>query len=133
MTCSLFGKSENPDYKQNTYWKPKSRNYPAIDAIISLPSGLDWDACALQMTVSHDHGVIRQYVEDNLRKLEISPTQANSKRQLFPFFFVVPADKFEDFPHQKYLTAQGQVVKSSSALVDRCVQQFALEVRLARK
>jgi hypothetical protein len=129
----MFGKSENPDYKQNTYWKPRSRNYPAMDAIISLPSDLDWDACALQMTVSDDHGVIRHYVEDILCKLGIRPTHTNSKRKIFPFFFVVPVDKFEDFPHQNYLTSKREVVKSTSVLVDGCVQQFALELSLARK
>jgi hypothetical protein len=66
MTCSVLSKKEDLVYKKNTYWKPKSRTYPAIDAFISLPSSINWDVCALQMTVSDNHGVIRHYVEDTL-------------------------------------------------------------------
>ena len=133
MTCSVFSKKEEIAYKQKTYWKPKSRTYPAIDAVISLPSGLSWDVCALQMTVSYDHGVIRHHLEGIVRGLGISKQHTNNKRQFFPLFFAVPVDKFEDFPHQKYLTDKGEVVKKGCSLVDDCVKQFALEITHARK
>jgi hypothetical protein len=133
MTCSVLSKKEDLVYKKNTYWKPKSRTYPAIDAFISLPSSINWDVCALQMTVSDNHGVIRHYVEDTLCQLGISKQNTKNKRRFFPLFFAVPVDKFENFPPQKYLTDKREVVKTSCALVDDCVKQFALEITHTRR
>jgi hypothetical protein len=131
MVCCEFQDTKDLVFKNATYWKPLKCNYPAVDAVISLACR-EWDACAVQMTVSHVHGIIRHHLEKVLIQLGISENHFNEKRKVFPLFFAVPKDKFREFPHQGYLTDKLENVKSSRNLVENCVQQFALEVTFTR-
>jgi hypothetical protein len=131
MACCEFQDTKDLVLKDVTYWKPKKRNYPAVDAVISLACR-EWDACAVQMTVSHDHGIIRHHVEKVLIQLGISENHLNQQRKVFPLFFAVPKDKFREFPYQRYLTDKLDDVKSSQNSVENCVKQFALEVTFIR-
>jgi hypothetical protein len=131
MACCEFQDTKDLVFRNVTYWKPQKSNYPAVDAVISLAC-CEWDACAVQMTVSHVHCIIRHHLEKVLIQLGISENHLNEKRRVFPLFFAVPKDKFREFPHQGYLTDKLENVKSSRNLVENCVQQFALEVTFTR-
>ena len=128
LVCCEFKEETELSFKEKTYWKPKDRNYPAIDSAISLASCGEWDACALQMTVNYNHGIIRHYIEKHLKQFGISPNHSEVRKRILPLFFVVPSDRFEDFTAQNYLTNKLESTNSSRTLVDDCIKQFALEV-----
>ena len=132
LVCCEFKEEKELLYKEKTYWKPKDQNYPAIDSAISLASCGKWDACALQMTVNYNHGVIRHYIEMLLKQFCIIPDHSEVRKRILPLFFVVPPDKFKDFAAQTYLTSRLEPTKSSRNLVNVCVKQFALEISFGK-
>jgi hypothetical protein len=132
LTCQVLEATGDLQYSQDTYWQPSSSTFPSIDAVVSLPSGLQWDVLALQFTVTHNHGIIRHYLDQILTQLDIREDHSDTKRRILPVFFAVPKDKFKGFPLQKYLTTEWMEVKNSNRRVAVCVRQYALEVDISR-
>jgi hypothetical protein len=132
LTCQDLEDKTDLVYSQDTYWKPTSSTFPSIDAVVNLATGLQWDVLAIQFTVTHDHGIIRHYLEEILNQLDIREDHNDTRKRVLPVFFAVPTDQFKGFPLQKYLTADWKVVQRGNRKVEVCVQQYALEVDISR-
>jgi hypothetical protein len=87
------------------YFIPISKSFAVIDSF----SG----AGLFQMTVSSDHPMIKNHLEEYLKILKLTNP---------PFYFVVPEDKFDSFEEQPYHSTKNTVLKKQ----DPIVQQFAL-------
>lgn len=89
----------------DTYYIPISDNQAAYDSV--------GHGKAFQMTVSDKHGV---------KYLPLNELRKNLKLQMLHLYFVVPADKYESFPKQPYLTTKKKTYKKEVFNI----QQFVL-------
>lgn len=107
----------------SVYLRPKSKNYESVDAI--LPP-----ARVFQRTVGLEHGIKSKGLNKILTILAGGCWEKELQR--FQFYFVVPEDIFPAFRKvQNYLTAKGQVSKSTPRLIQQYVDQCALRILLS--
>jgi len=101
-SSSVSGSNHGNDPK---YFIPISKSFAVIDSFS--------DAGLFQMTVSSDHPMIKNHLEEYLKILKLTNPR---------FYFVVPEDKFDSFKYQPYHSTKNTLLKKQ----DPIVSQFAL-------
>ncbi len=121
LNIQVFHKGEFPfrPLPDLTYLQPESRNFAAVDAIISLAH--DDAPLLLQMAVGAHHPISAARLNDLLNS--IGPVSA--------LFFVVPRDVYPKYTHQPYYDLDGHIVRPSFKLAD--LPQFALCIDLVEE
>jgi hypothetical protein len=111
-----FSKIE--DIKESEYYQPEIKNFPSIDAIVA-PKVL------LQMTTSMTHpikmvGLDKLYDGNKL-----------AKNEDISFYFVVPAQLYDHYQKQGFVTTKEANVRRFSPWIPRYVKQYALRIDLS--
>ncbi|CAI2169028.1 4398_t:CDS:1 [Funneliformis geosporum] len=108
------------DISPDHYNRPIARNFPSSDAI--FPSDY-----IFQITNSKNHAIKWVPLEATIRKLD---EIYNDNKRNIGFYFVVPEDKFGNYPEQKFLDQNGKVKKTNGLIMSR-VKQYVLEIPYA--
>ncbi|GBB85883.1 hypothetical protein RclHR1_12330004 [Rhizophagus clarus] len=106
------------DVDANSYNRPRSRIFESTDSFVfnSQENTLD----LFQVTVSKAHGVKVK----GLEKIKTHVWNGNIK-----LYFVVPSDKFDDYPWQSYRGLNNLVSYSHSPWIDD-LKQYVLDINL---
>ncbi|CAB4398849.1 unnamed protein product, partial [Rhizophagus irregularis] len=111
-----FSKIE--DIEESKYYQPEIKNFPSIDAIVA-PKVL------LQMTTSMTHpikmvGLDKLYDGNKL-----------AKNEDISFYFVVPAQLYDHYQKQGFVTTKEANVRRFSPWIPQYVKQYALRIDLS--
>ena len=121
LSIHLFHKGQFPTRPLSalTYLQPESRNFAAVDAIISV--ALDEPALLFQMAVGASHPISAVRLNELL----------NSIRPVSALFFVVPCDRYHSYTQQSYYDLEGHTVTPSAQVA--ALPQYALCIDLVEE
>ena len=101
--------------EDNKYYQPESRTFPSIDAIIA-------SNMLFQMTIAMTHPIKMI----GLKKL--NDCKKLVKKGDIDFYFVVPAQLYDNYPKQNFATSAGHVAQMIPNWIKTRVQQYALKI-----
>jgi hypothetical protein len=106
--------------EDSKYYQPENKTFPSIDAIIA-PNRL------FQMTIAMTHPVKMI----GLKKL--NDCKKLAKKGYIEFYFVVPAQVYDNYPKQSFTTTGGDVAQVIPGWIKTRVRQYALKIDLTSK
>jgi hypothetical protein len=110
-----FDSLEEIKDRNGAYGQPNSKSFAVVDSV----SFSDSEKNGFQITASYKHQPKHKLVKQLVEAVGLE------KGKVFRLYFVVPADKFEDYKFQKYLKSAGKEEMEAKGSVKQ-VEQWVL-------